>query len=539
MPSSTGIAALVALLVAFGSPLFDAGPVGADEPVPEGAPEGEPVPGDEPSADEPAPEEPPDDDLPDDLPPLPAPPSAPPSPSDPPASAAEEPRDVAPPLAEDVVVLTNGSEWRGRICRETEREIEIEAVGRSGSVQRVSLPRARIAEVRRAPRDGAEPVLGAREESEEWFLLHAEGRIVGWRRVSVTRVRSSQFSGWRLEEEILEFAQGRHLPETRTRRLEVIDDEFVPRLIEYREASEAEGSRGYERLVSGEVENGVWRLVATGDGETRRRNVDIPPGARGALAWREWMRRATPRAIGLFDAHLVDPAAEGLTPLQIGFVSAGSTAEWHRVVGGRRLVGRFDAKGEAPYEEIAEGLIARPSTSRRCLAAEAGETIGAEERAEVAADPTRIVHVAEIGLAFDRPTESWSWKADLVDASRTGWRRIGLLTEKRRLIDVRVEWHPEGEGAPVEVADRAAWLVTRLRTRCPDLVELPAGPPPVIPGAQRLDFVGTLHGERLRTIVVWIARPRGLIVLIGAGPERSWAEDSAELERFLQSVRLL
>lgn len=542
-----------ALILAWSLPFAVSQARADDEPAP--APADEPPP-DAPPIDEPPIEDTPIEEPPVEMPETPAPsedlppPEELPSPEDrspdepPPADEPAPEQDApAPAVAEDVVILTNGSEWRGRICRENDDEVELESVGESGSIQRVTLPRARVAEIRRAKRGADTPSAGVSDEDDAWFLLQAEGRVVGWRNVRIARVTSSRFTGWRLEEEILELAQGRHLPATRTRRVEVVDDEFHPRLFDYRESTEGEGNDRYERRVTGEVRDGVWHVFASQDGGgSRTREIPLPEGARGLLAWRESMRRAQPRRIGLEEGLLVDPAAEGVVPFQAGFVSTGTGAdEWHRVREGRRLVSRFDASGKAVSEEIAEGLVARPSSSRRCLAAEAGEAVGPEDvDADVATDPGTIVHLPDVGLAFDRPDASWEWRPAVVDASRTGWRQLGLLAEPRRLLYAHVEWHPEGDGAPAP-ADEKAWLLRRLRTQAPDLVELPTGDVPTIPGATRMDLVGTItrRSERVRTIALMVRRPRGLVVILAAGPESGWAGASDDLERFLRSLRLL
>ena len=175
------------------------------------------------------------------------------------------------------------------------------------------------------------------------------------------------------------------------------------------------------------------------------------------------------------------------------------------------------------------------------MAAEAGEAVGPEDvDADVATDPGTIVHLPDVGLAFDRPDASWEWRPAVVDASRTGWRQLGLLAEPRRLLYAHVEWHPEGDGAPAP-ADEKAWLLRRLRTQAPDLVELPTGDVPTIPGATRMDLVGTItrRSERVRTIALMVRRPRGLVVILAAGPESGWAGASDDLERFLRSLRLL
>ncbi|MDF1700708.1 MAG: hypothetical protein P1V36_06080, partial [Planctomycetota bacterium] len=133
------------------------------------------------------------------------------------AHAADD-EDVA---AKDTLIHTNGSVWEGRILQETDEQIVLERVSKSGGVGRITFPRADIKLIRRGRPDGAAGNEGGpRLVREEWFLLRSSGRIIGTRRLELWAVRSRGEPGFRLEEAVEYFAQGPQLPATRTHRTE-------------------------------------------------------------------------------------------------------------------------------------------------------------------------------------------------------------------------------------------------------------------------------------------------------------------------------
>ena len=83
--------------------------------------------------------------------------------------------------------------------------------------------------------------------------------------------------------------------------------------------------------------------------------------------------------------------------------------------------------------------------------------------------------------------------------------------------------HPEAE----------ARLIDRLRRICPDLHIVrdrrPLGGTGVPGSAWRLDFEGTLRGERVRTVAVVVDRGDGRVLFLAACPTVSWGEASASV----------
>src|SRR5437867_2935472 len=101
-------------------------------------------------------------------------------------------------VAEDVLVLKNGREARGKILEDTDTGVKLDIGGGT-----LFYPRAQISEVRRgaaetpvktAPK-APQPV----DARDEHSLLYDDGRRVGTRACRVARTSS----GWRFDEEIV------------------------------------------------------------------------------------------------------------------------------------------------------------------------------------------------------------------------------------------------------------------------------------------------------------------------------------------------
>ena len=478
-----------------------------------------------------------EDGLPAGLPPLPGAPEPAPQPEPQPAAAPDQ----------DVVVLNNGSRWRGRVVRDDAEGVVLETTSASGAVRTMRIARSDLAAVERATRRQEAPS-GTQLVRDEWFLLHAEGKVVGWRHLSVARIQASELRGWRMEEEVFEFGKGRHLPPTRTRLVETATERFEPRLIVFSETTEAQDQfDGTQRKVSGQVQDGVWRVASTRGGKTSGREVAVPRGARGPLAAREGVLRRRPRKIGLETVALIDPHQERVVDAQVGFVSVGGRGdlgdELHWVREGQRRVAHYGSNFRTLREELAEGLVATPSTERRCLAAEAnpnGDPAAPRAEAAITQAPGEglTVRLPRAGLAFRRPDSTWQWSANLKGGGSGSWHALGLLRSSLQLSDVRMEWHPgpldEREGR----RSVGRWLYGHLKRVAPDVQFLRSQGAVSVPGAYRFDLRATVRGERLRTVAMIVERTGGFVVVLCACPERTWASDRVALEDLLASLRL-
>lgn len=446
---------------------------------------------------------------------------------------------------EDVIVMKGGVIWRGRVILEDAKVVVLERVSRSGGIGRITFERSEVQEIRRGAGTSQRVRTGPRIVRDEWFLLRSGGRIIGTRHLELWSDRTKSGPGFRLEESVRFFAQGPHLPATLTKRTEIVDLRFFPRLLVFREVGEAGtdgvGPRRDERTVSGNVVDGVWRGSALGRGPAQRYEVEVGSETRGRLGFREFLLRQ-PRAVRLHDAQIIEPAIKGLVSVRAGFASVSDSEskfgqrghEFHWEEGPRRLVSYFDEETQALQEEIAEGVVALPVSKAQAEAADG------QARSTGGDTDAREVRLAEAGIALTAPDPVWTWKLGIASPGNTGWRVLGRMDNRVLLSDVRVEWHPKGADAPQGDAQVEAWLVRRLRGASPNLRVLEARRAlPDLADAWRLSLAGTLKQESVRTIAVVVDRPRGRVVLLLAAPASAWEQVRPALDRLVSSIRLL
>ncbi|MHC5011146.1 MAG: hypothetical protein ACYTG6_09375 [Planctomycetota bacterium] len=144
----------------------------------------------------------------------------------PPTLADDETIEEAPAL--DQVHLINGSVFEGTIEKDdADGIVLVFPSGEAGGGGRMSIPRDMVAKVvrgavTRAARGPDAPIRDA------WFLLQSGGQTLGTRHLVLRRVRTEERHGWYLEEEIVHFPGGRHIPTTRIQRVENVDLAFRP-----------------------------------------------------------------------------------------------------------------------------------------------------------------------------------------------------------------------------------------------------------------------------------------------------------------------
>jgi hypothetical protein len=486
-------------------------------------------------------------------------PAAEPPEGAPPEDAAPQPEEGQPEKApeeateapaetpeQDTVRLKSGVVWHGRVVQEDDKLVVLERISRSGGIGRITFDRAEVAGVRRGGGATDRPRGGPRLIRGEWFLLRSAGRIIGTRHLELWSDRTKAGPGFRIEETVRFFAQGPHLPATWTKRTEVVDLRFFPRLVAYREVGEGgeggSGPRRYERNISGDVVDGVWSGFAFDGGRGQRCEVHIGTGTRGRLGLREYLLRG-PREVALVDARIIEPALKARIPVRAGFASVTPAAapgsgvkghEFHWEEDGRRLISYFGEGVETLQEEIAEGVLAVPVSPEGAEAAES-------QAAGSGADPeSREIQLPEAGIAFTAPDPIWNWQASLGSPGNTGWRTLGRMDNRVLLSDARVEWHPLMPGDSREPAQVESWLIGRLRGACRDLQVVDARRPlSGVDGAWRVTVQGTLKQESVRTIVVVVDRPRGRVVLLLAAPAAAWEQVQPALERFVSSIHPL
>ena len=447
------------------------------------------------------------------------------------------------PTTLDRLLHTNGKVFEGRIVSQDERGVTLEYVSESGGRGRLFFPHRLVAGIERGTVD--ELPSSPADVRDAWFLLRSGGRVVGTRHLRLRHVKNGDQPGWRLEEDLIHFARGPHVPTTRIHRMETVDLAFHPLKLHYREVGEASidplGPRRYERILTGPVSNGIWTaLVQTADANEQKA-YEVPAGLRGRLGVREHLLRS--RQTGLEDVVFFDAGRPGPVTVRAGYAGLGlrdgSGQPYDEFVweeDGQRLLSTF-RDAEVVSETIAEGVLAVPVTRAQAEAA----AVESERRAR--ADEVDLVRLPDVGVTFRLPGDTW----ELLEVERSpvarGWRLVAATESRYHVADVRVEWNPTGaEMAPTpdEAQER---LLTRLKRVCPDLRVIGERRPLTGSGAPasawRLVVEGTLRGERVRTVAVVIDRGDGRVLFLAASPSVAWDAAQPSFERLFASIRVM
>ena len=389
-------------------------------------------------------------------------------------------------------------------------------VSDSGGRGKLFFPFELIAGIERGTADA--PSTDSKSVRDAWYLLRSGGRVVGTRHLRLRRLKVGDVPGWRLEEHVIHFAQGPHVPTTRIHRMETVDLAFQPLKLHYREVGEAstdpQGARRYERSLTGPVANGIWTaLVQTSQG-IEQTAFEVPIGMRGRLGVREHLLRS--RETGLKDVQFFDSGRPGPVTVRAGYAGFGlrdgSGLAYDEFVweeDEQRLLSTF-RDAEVVTETITEGVVAIPVT--RAQAEAAADEMDRRARN----DEADLVRLADVGVSFRLPGSTWK----ILDVDRSpiarGWRRVAATESRFHVADVRVEWDPSGAQMAPTAVEAEARLIDRLRRTCPDLhivrERRPLGGAGVPSSAWRIDFEGTLRGERVRTVAVVIDRGDGLVL---------------------------
>jgi hypothetical protein len=285
----------------------------------------------------------------------------------------------------------------------------------------------------------------------------------------------------------------------------------------------------------------------------------VPAEARGPLGLREHLARRAPRRAATEDALLVDPARADVRSVRAGFVRLGVGE------GGREDVLRLDdgvrafesrwVEGDPPrcvQEDVAPGVVAVLATRAQAAAAAAGRerpagpaggtTPGA--RPDPGADPAakppdapKPLVVLDAGFEIPVPGTSWSRETPPPPGDPAGRRVVAKLWSALHAAEVRVEWEPKATGT---AAEAEAALFARLRALSPDLERAQAREAvPSLPGAWRSSLVGTLNGERVRTLVLVADRGTGRATILATSPESAWPKAKPALEAVVSGFRWL
>lgn len=469
-----------------------------------------------------------------------------------------------PALAEgesdvDRVHLQNGRSFEGRIIAQDAESVVLELASEDGGRGRMRFPLTMVRRIERGTTRPAPRSPGSVRDT--WYLLKSGPHVVGSRRLVLRHVRPGGCPGWRIEETIEHFARGVHVPAVNIFHQEVCDLAFRPSRLLYREVGEAspdpQGPRRYERIQTGAVQDGIWDALLHVGGEAEQRKLRVPNGARGRLGTREHLLRR--REVGLvevvyFDAGNAVPVTvrAGYTGFGLPDGQGGVFDEFVWEEAGVRLVSRFE-NCEIVEEAVADGVVAVPATEAQVEAARA-------ERGGRGGDPS-LVRLADLGLTLRIPDPSWTFARVEAPLTASGWRKVAVLECRPLVADVRIEWDPAGATVAPSAAEASQRLMQRLRAWCPDLRVLRplqplalrsaaatgegtaggvgarvAGREAAAQPAWRMDFTGTLKGERVRTVAVIVDRGRGRVLLLVACPEVSWPQVARAVDKLVASL---
>ena len=433
-------------------------------------------------------------------------------------------------LAEDVVVLENGREARGRIVEDSDAGVKLEVGG-----GKMFYPRSKIREVRRdaaAPEADAgpppEPVAAA-DTREEYAVLYQDGRRVGARVLRCSKMAE----GFRFEEEVF-FLDANGVPEMQVRTTERSDANLLPLSFQTRETAGA----SEHRMVVGEVRGGRLYETATKAGEKTVRDDALPQSARFPFAAREMFLRESKALGGKFDATIYDPRDRRWRSVSYSECGMKPLDENGKTVTVRVILRR---RGDVVEREwIDEKLVARMTElngeSLRALASNVAVVgrlrDGDTERVTGPDSSARTQFIdAEGGWRVGKPDPSWTFEQPAIRGSGA------LLSVRNTPLFASVDLLRD-TAAPADVTiERAAESLQRLcRTVAPDFRVTSDGYKGE--GAARvywLEAAATTKGERTRTLAHVLVRGGKVYRLLAACPESVFEVARPDLEKILAS----
>jgi len=438
--------------------------------------------------------------------------------------------------AEDVVVLENGREARGKIVEETDAGVQLDV-----GAGKMFYPRAMVREIRRGAAPAQAPAAaptadaaGAADSRDDYSLLYDDGRRVGTRTVRVAKTAT----GFRFEEEIV-LLDEKGAPAKRVHTTERCDAEFLPVSFQVRETSgDAE-----HRMTIGETRGGRLYVTSMKGGDKTIRDEALPaPDARFPFAAREMFLRRSAALGGKFEAKVYDLADElwratsyaeaGTKP-----VEENGAALTLRVVQRKRgdVVERewVDARLGAHMAELAgERLRALGSTMDvvgRVKSGDGDRATGPESAAR-----TRYVD-ADAGFRIGKPDPSWTFEPPAV-------RGAGALVSIRNApVFAYVDVFTDPAAPEDDTPERAGEALKRTcRAAAPDFNVVRDGF--VGEGAARFywfEATATTKGEKTKTLGRIVLRKGATFRLLAACPEAGFDLLRPEFEKIFASFKPL
>lgn len=435
---------------------------------------------------------------------------------------------ASPALAEDVLVLENGREARGRIVEETDSGVSLEIGGGT-----MFYARRLIKEVRRGVADtktaAQEPAAEASNVREEFTLLYRDGRRAGTRVVRVVKTQT----GFKFEEEVV-LLDDKGAPKSEVRVVENADAELRPLTMQVRRAVKD----GDATLVSAEVRGGRVFVTTTVKGERKQRDEAVPDGGRFPFAAREKFLRDAKSLGGRLASPVLDARTMTWLPTVYSddgrklVLERGATADLRVVV---RKSGEVterewvDDAGRARMCELeGEALRALASDADAVARVRKGDTervTGPDSAAR-----TRYADAAD-GWQIGKPDPSWTFEEPSGKGGGT------LLTVRNVPLFAAVDVMCDGAAGADVTPERAAETLKRVcRSVAPDFAVVAEGWRGE--GAARVywcEATATTKGEKTRTLANVLVRKGRVYRLLGACPDGAYATVKPELEKILAS----
>lgn len=439
---------------------------------------------------------------------------------------------VSTALAEDVLVLENGREARGRIVDESESGVNLEIGGGT-----MFYPKRLIKEVRRGVADnkaaataaGADPVPDASQVREEFSLLYRDGRRAGTRVVRAVKTQT----GYRFEEETM-LLDDAGAPREEQRITEYADAEFRPLTMQVRRS----GKDLDATLVAAEVRGGRVFVTTTQKGDKKQRDEAVPDGGRFPFGAREKFLRESKSIGGRLAAPVLD--AKSMTWLATVYaedgrkllLEKGATADLRVVLRKSGEVtehewvdDQFRAHMSELEGEVLRAMACDGDAVTRVRKGDTERVTGPDSSAK-----TRYVDAAE-GWQIGKPDPSWTFEAP---ATKTGGT---LLSIRNTPLFASVDVLCDGAAARDMTPERAAETLKRVcRSIAPDFAVVSEGWRGE--GAARVywcEATATTKGEKTRTLANVLIRKGRVYRLLAACPDGAYVAAKPEFEKILAS----
>jgi hypothetical protein len=435
-------------------------------------------------------------------------------------------------FAEDVIVLTNGREARGKIVEETDAGVRLQIGG-----GKMFYPRAAIREIRRDEGEDkpAEPPPAptAGDARDEYGLLYQDGKRVGTRTFRVAKAPE----GWRFEEEIV-FLDEKGAPEMQVRTVERADANFLPISFQVREsAGESE-----HRMSIGEVRGGRLYLGILKDGAKTAKDEGLPaPDARFPFAARELFLRESKALDGKLEARVFDTRDERWRKVSYSEGGMKPVDENGRPVTVRVVVRRRGEVVEREWldEKLMSHMTEMNGDAMRSIASSV-DVVGRLKRgdSEKATGPDSVARAryadAEAGWSIGKPDPSWTFEAPAVRGAGA------LLSVKNGPLFASVDVMRDLAAPPDTTVERAAESLQRLcRSIAEDFRVVKDGYVGKEPDRLYwIEATATTKGEKTRTIARVLVKKGKVWRLLAACPAGTFETLRPDFEKILDSFKV-